>query len=145
MSRIYLSKELKDLVFDRANFLCEYCLSPDDYSSSPFNIEHIIPISKSGTNEIENLALACQGCNLHKYNNIFGIDPESGVLAAFYNPRENNWKDHFIWNENHTIIIGQTPIGRATVNSLYLNRYRLINQRNAFIKLGIHPPKFTIV
>lgn len=70
MSRIYIPKELKDLIYERANLLCEYCLSSDDYSS-PFNVEHIILISKSGLSVAENLILTCQGCNLHRYNHIF--------------------------------------------------------------------------
>ena len=32
MSRIYLKKELKQLVIKRANYLCEYCLISDEDS-----------------------------------------------------------------------------------------------------------------
>ena len=40
--------KLKELLFGRANGLCEYCKSPANISSQPFVIEHIIPKSKGG-------------------------------------------------------------------------------------------------
>lgn len=144
MGKSYIPKKTKDLVFERAKFKCEYCFSLDAYSSAPFNIEHIIPIIKSGTNNIDNLALACYGCNLHKYNKIFGIDDETTLLAPLYNPRIEEWKKHFKWNDDFTIIIGLTNIGRATVNTLKLNRFRLLNQRLVFRNIGLHPPDFTL-
>jgi len=144
MGRVYLSKEIRNLVFERAKFTCEYCFSLEQYSSSPFNVEHIIPLSKSGTNDIENLALACHGCNLYKYNKMFGFDEESGLLYPLYNPRQVEWKSHFKWNEDFTMILGITPIGRATVETLRLNRFRLLNQRFVFRLVDLHPPKFTL-
>jgi hypothetical protein len=144
MSRLYISKEIRDLVFERADFKCEYCFSLDQYSSSTFAIEHIIPISKKGTNEVTNLALSCHGCNKHKYNKMFGFDIETGLLAPLYNPRNDDWKSHFVWNKDYTLIIGLTSIGRATIDTLLLNRFRLINQRQVFIDAGLHPPKFTL-
>ncbi|PYS66694.1 MAG: hypothetical protein DMF74_00250 [Acidobacteria bacterium] len=33
----------------------------------PFEVEHVIPISRDGTDGETNLALACRSCNLHKY------------------------------------------------------------------------------
>ncbi|MEM1121094.1 MAG: HNH endonuclease [Bacteroidota bacterium] len=123
--------------------MCEYCLSLANYSSSPFNIEHIIPITKFGTSDVENLALACSGCNQHKYNKQYGLD-DTNLLARLYHPRTDNWKEHFTWNDDYTIIIGLTNTGRATVNTLKLNRFRLLNQRLIFKNMGLHPPSFTI-
>ncbi len=57
------SKSVREKVEARAKKLCEYCLSPLNFSSDPFSIEHIFPIFKGGTNDLENLALSCQGCN----------------------------------------------------------------------------------
>lgn len=144
MGRSYIPKKTRTLVFTRAKFTCEYCFSLDQYSSSPFNIEHIIPISKSGTSGINNLALACHGCNQYKYNKMFGFDEETSLLAPLYHPRNDNWKDHFKRNDNYTIIIGLTSIGRGTIQTLKLNRFRLINQRLIFREAGLHPPIFTL-
>lgn len=72
-----LSIKLRKQVVIRAKGCCEYCMSQEAFSSSPFSIEHIIPVSKKGVNTLENLALACQGCNNFKYTKLLGIDPLS--------------------------------------------------------------------
>lgn len=56
--------ELKNQVAKRARFICEYCFSQENFSPDPFALDHIIPISKGGNNELENLAFSCQGCNI---------------------------------------------------------------------------------
>ena len=124
----------KQTVYDRAGGICEYCLSPASYSSDYFAVEHIHPRILGGTNGLSNLALACQGCNSHKFTHIAAIDPMTGALAPLYHPRRNTWSAHFSWNEDYTQIIGQTPTGRATVEDLHLNREGVVNQR---ILLGL--------
>ncbi|WP_394801667.1 HNH endonuclease [Rhodoflexus caldus] len=47
---------LQELVFLRANGLCEYCKSPAKISLQPFVIEHVIPQSKGGNTTEDNLA-----------------------------------------------------------------------------------------
>jgi 5-methylcytosine-specific restriction endonuclease McrA len=58
-----VSPAKKKKVAERADFLCEYCFSPRRFSPDSFSIEHIQPKSKSGSDDLDNLALACQGCN----------------------------------------------------------------------------------
>jgi len=61
-------KEAKKItVALRAQECCEYCFSQYRYSPDPFSIEHIIPIPTGGSNDLDNLAFACQGCNSRKY------------------------------------------------------------------------------
>ena len=98
------------------------------------------PITKSGNNEIENLTLACHGCNQHKYNKMFGLDETTNLLVPLYNPRNDDWHKHFKWNDDFTIIIGLSNTGRATVKTLKLNYFRLLNQRIVFRNAGLHPP-----
>ena len=57
-------------VAERAQYLCEYCFSPQKYSPQSFSVEHVLPISKKGSDELENLALACQGCNSFKSDKV---------------------------------------------------------------------------
>ena len=102
--------------------------------------EHIIPKSQGGKTTLENLALACQGCNNHKYNKTEGADPINGQVAPLYHPRKHRWNKHFAWNDDFTLIIGLTPIGRATVESLQLNREGLVNLRKVLYAMGEHPP-----
>ena len=144
MGKNYIPEEIRSIVTVRADFKCEYCFSLEQYSSSRFAIEHIVPLSKLGSNDISNLALACHGCNLHKYDKMFGLDEETGLLHPLYHPRIDEWKAHFKWNEDYTLLLGLTPTGRATIETLHLNRFRLINQRLVFKKVGLHPPNFTL-
>lgn len=99
-----------------------------------------MPISKGGTDDIENLALACQRCNNLKYIFTHSLDPGTGQIVPLYNPRTDDGHSHFRWNETFTLIIGLSPTGRATVKRLDLNRESLINFRQAFRTLRLHPP-----
>ena len=65
------------------------------------------------------LALACPDCNAHKGPNLTSIDLETGRLVALFNPRQDMWSEHF--SLEGPIIIGRTPVGRATVRLLYMN------------------------
>lgn len=89
---------------------------------------------------MDNLALACQGCNSHKHIKTEGYDPVSGGLVPLFNPRKQNWHDHFSWSSDFTLIIGLTSIGRATVEAMQLNREGLINLREVLYTMGEHPP-----
>ncbi len=89
---------------------------------------------------MENLALACQGCNNHKYNRTEGVDPVSRKNVPLYHPRKQRWSEHFVWNRDFTQILGITPTGRATVILLNLNRDGLVNLRGILHKAGKHPP-----
>ena len=141
MSRPNISKKQKELVAERANYCCEYCLSQLHFSPDPFSVEHIVPLSKEGTDDLDNLALACQGCNSHKYVAISAIDPASGNEVSLYNPRQDDWEEHFVWNDDFSLVIGISPRGRATIIKLQLNRIGVVNLRNVLSVLGEHPPK----
>jgi ribosomal protein L33 len=128
------------MVTERAEDCCEYCYSQARFSADSFSIEHIIPRSKGGTDHLDNLALACQGCNNRKYSDIDAIDPVSGERVPLFHPRQHQWKDHFAWNDDFTLVIGLTPTGRATTEKLSLNRYGVVNLRRALRSIGAHPP-----
>lgn len=135
-----ITAQLKKAVSDRAQGCCEYCRSQSRFAMQPFSVEHIIPRSHKGETTLDNLALACQGCNNHKYNKTQGRDPSSGNMAALYNPRKQRWSDHFAWSNDFTLIIGLTPTGRATVRELQLNREGIVNLRRILHPIGEHPP-----
>lgn len=141
MSEPRISSQDKNLVAARAEHCCEYCRSQTKYSPDSFSIEHIVPRARGGTDRLDNLALACQGCNNRKYTDIEGIDPVTGECATLFHPREHTWNEHFAWNEDFTLVIGLTPIGRATVEKLQLNREGVVNLRRALSAIGAHPPK----
>ncbi|MFT5466765.1 MAG: hypothetical protein ACI8UO_001865 [Verrucomicrobiales bacterium] len=136
-----VSKKLRALVIQRAHGYCEYCLCPQDHSPSSFSIEHIIPESRGGPTEEANLAWSCQGCNNAKYNHVTGIDSVTGAAVALFNPRKDNWRDHFRWEIPFSILIGVSGVGRATIRRLKLNRENIVNLRRTLVMVGKHPPE----
>jgi hypothetical protein len=100
---------------------CGYCLSPQHLVMARLEIEHIILRAKGGSDDISNLWLACPICNGHNSDKVSGIDPETGDSATIFNPRTQNWFEHFRWSEDSLRVIGLTPIGRATVVALHLS------------------------
>lgn len=135
-----VTSEQKKKVAERARHCCEYCRSQARFAIQAFSVEHIIPKSQGGKTTLENLALACQGCNNHKYNKTEGMDPINWQVVSLYHPRKHRWNEHFAWNDEFTLIIGLTPTGRATVESLQLNRDGLVNLRKVLYAMGEHPP-----
>lgn len=108
------------LVRERAGNRCEYCqLHQDDSPLAALHIEHILPKKHGGSDNINNLALACIDCNLHKGSNLTGIDPVTDEVTELFHPRRHRWMDHFVWNGIY--IIGKTAIGRTTVRVLSMN------------------------
>ncbi len=126
-------------VEQRAKGRCEYCQSPAKYATQTFSLEHIIPRSQGGDTSLRNFALACQGCNNHKYNKTQSSDPVTHQRVDLFHPRTQRWQEHFTWDERFERIIGLTAIGRVTVEALKLNRPELVNLRRVLYVAGEHP------
>jgi len=115
-----MDERLREFVRNRAADRCEYCRIPQEaLRFARFHIEHIRARQHGGTDEPENLALACRRCNLFKGPNLTSIDPQTGQLAPLFNPRVHHWEDHFA--TVGAVIAGMTAIGRATVALLNMN------------------------
>jgi len=115
-----MDAETRASVRRRAAECCEYCQRRQiDSPLILLQIEHIIARKHGGPDSLDNLALACADCNLHKGSNLSGIDPESGQLTPLYHPRRDLWHEHFAWADLR--IIGLTAVGRTTVRVLDLN------------------------
>ncbi|MCL6752906.1 HNH endonuclease [Nostoc sp. CCCryo 231-06] len=140
MSENRVTIQQKKAVAERAKGCCEYCRSQVSFAIQPFSVEHIIPKSQGGQTTLDNLALSCQGCNNHKYNKTVGSDIVSGNIVSLYHPRQQQWSDHFAWNDNFNLVIGLSPTGRITVETLQLNRDGVVNLRRILYAMGEHPP-----
>jgi HNH endonuclease len=129
----------------RARGCGEYCLSQEPYSPDPFSVEHIIPLAKGGTHDLDNLAWSWQGCNSRKYVSTEALDSVTGQTVPLYHPRRDRWSAHFAWNEDDTLVIDLTPTGRATVEELQLNRAGAVNLCRILSSMDIHPPETWVV
>ena len=136
----YISVSKSRQIRQQAGGRCEYCLCPESHCPQNFSVDHIWPQSLAGDDEIENLALACQGCNNKKYNKTVAVDPVTGVEVTLFHPRQQRWSAHFVWSEDELTLIGLTATGRATIAALDLNRQSVINLRGVLIPAGLHPP-----
>lgn len=63
--RPHIPKEVADAVYRRDGGKCVYCGATEN-----LHLDHIIPFSRGGATNIENLQLLCQKCNLQKSNKI---------------------------------------------------------------------------
>ena len=123
----------------RAGHRCEYCHAPEEVFNFPFEVEHVIPISREGTNTENNCALACRSCNLRKATYISGIDPEDQATARLFHPREDRWEEHFLADTKSGRIEALTSIGRATVTRLEMNSEVQIAARRQWMRIGLFP------
>lgn len=102
------------------------------------HVEHIIP---DGGDDLQNLCLSCPNCNMSKAQATASPDPESEEVIPLFNPRNQAWSAHFEWIQNGEIIRGLTPVGRATVVRLRMNRPRIVEARSIWVLAGVHPPE----
>ena len=104
-------------------------------------IEHLLPISKGGKNEESNLWLACPICNRYKSDKTEALDPQTGEKVPLFNPREQQWSDHFRWSDDGLRIVGLTATGKATVIALHLSDDPdVLEVRSYWVLAGWHPP-----
>ena len=63
-----LSKKQKLDVYERDGYKCQLCGRDMDYTAeySSFSVDHIMPLSRGGTNESDNLQTCCKSCNSRK-------------------------------------------------------------------------------
>lgn len=132
-----LSKQvIRNIIHQRARGCCEYCQTCEVNIGQAMHVEHIKP----GEGDLlDNLCLACPNCNLSKATAIKAVDPETGEEVLLFNPRIQNWEEHFEWVDNDAQISGVTAIGRATVTCFKMNRPRMILTRRRWVMAGLHP------
>lgn len=135
-----VSKLNRRYIRDRAERHCEYCKRPEKYVSMELEIDHILPQSKGGTDNLDNLCYACQKCNGYKANRTLCIDPDTDNKATLFNPRQEKWSTHFRRSESYHKILGLTAIGRATIDCLRLNHEMLLVSRLLWANSGWIPP-----
>jgi hypothetical protein len=132
-----LSPDLRQLVFDRAEGRCEYCLLPQGVAAHKHEPDHIIPKQHDGETQADNLALACVRCNRYKGYNVGSFDPETGELVPFYNPRTQVWSVHF--QLEGALIRPLTPEGRVTAKMLHFNDADRVEERQRLIAVKLYP------
>lgn len=111
---------------------------PEKLSLISFAIDHIVAEKHGGKTQADNLALSCPLCNQYKGSDIASIDPDTGELSAFYNPRTDNWVEHF--SINGAMFPPLSAKGRVTAKILKLNRAERIAERRLLAEAGLLKP-----
>lgn len=127
----------RQAVVERAGERCEYCLYPQAASYLTFQVEHIIAEKHGGATVVENLALACPYCNRYKGSDLGSLDPASGQLTSFFNPRTQRWGEHF--ELDGAKIVARTAIGRVTVAILQFNQPDRLAERQRLLQVRKYP------
>ena len=133
----YVPAPLRRQVIERVGDCCEYCRFPQSVTLLAFEMEHIIAEKHGGTTSLENLALACPYCNRAKGTDLGSIDPETNQLTPFFNPRTQNWQEHFTLVG--ATIMPLTAEGRVTVFILQLNHPDRLQERERLLAIGQYP------
>lgn len=139
-SRTKIPAALGRRVRQQARHRRGYCLCSEVLIGMRMEIEHFIPLALNGQTLEENLWLSCRRCNGFKGLLIQAIDPETQESAPLFNPRQQNWYEHFVWSEDGSEFIGLTAAGRATVNALNLNYPIAVMARKLWVSVGWWPP-----
>jgi hypothetical protein len=124
-------------VRQRAQNCCEYCRFPAAVAGTRFQVDHIRARQHGGRTVADNLALACERCNLFKGPNLAAIDPANGATVVIFNPRTDDWHAHF--QRRGATIAGLSSVGRATVSLLNMNAAERVAARAALIAAGKLP------
>ena len=59
-----ISAQIRRAVFERDSFTCQYCGLRGTVET--LNLDHIKPLMRGGTDDIDNLVTACPNCNIQK-------------------------------------------------------------------------------
>lgn len=137
----YISVDLRQQVEQADRARCCYCLTQAVNSGIPLSVDHILPRVQGGPTTFENVCLACRPCNEFKSAVTEAVDPLTGRQVSLFHPRQQSWIDHFVWSEDASRIEGQTPVGRATVLALRMNRPIVVVARRRWVSAGWHPPQ----
>ncbi len=129
-----MDRVLEQIIRRRALDRCEYCRMPEAASDLKHVLDHVIARQHGGRAQATNLALCCGRCNQFKGPNLAGIDPQTHQMSRLFHPRRDVWTEHFRYEE--AVLIGLTPVGRATIATLGINLPIRVAVRQALIDTG---------
>jgi 5-methylcytosine-specific restriction endonuclease McrA len=131
MSKL-IPDDVRQMVAERADYRCEYCLIPESQAFIPHQIDHVIAQKHRGKSTLDNLAYSCALCNKRKGSDVASYDEETEQVVPLYNPRRDVWAEHF--QMDGAVIEPVSPTGRVTVLLLQLNRPTLLAERQLLTK-----------
>lgn len=92
----WLSRRPKKVYFSRTsllardNFTCAYC--GNQFPAQKLTLDHVVPCSKGGARDWDNIVSACYKCNSRKANRT----PEQAGMMLLFKPHEPRWTASFL-------------------------------------------------
>jgi hypothetical protein len=108
------------------------CRLAEWHTTLPHEVDHIRAKKHRGKTTLENTCWACAYCNAAKGTNAAGFDPETEQLVPLFNPRVDDWAEHFVWDG--PTLVGRTPVGRTTIAVLGVNREERVAHRRLLLE-----------
>ncbi|EAW39004.1 HNH endonuclease [Lyngbya sp. PCC 8106] len=136
----YIPKNLRTQIEQSDRCRCCYCQTSEANSGIPMTYDHILPRSKGGETIFDNVCLACRTCNEFKSDITEAIDPLTGETVFLFNPRKQQWSEHFQWSYDGIRVEGLTSRGRGTIIALRMNNSVILVARRRWVMNGWHPP-----
>lgn len=119
-----VSDATREFVRRRASYGCEYCGLREQDVSGHLTVDHFQPLSKGGSDSVENLVYCCIWCNQHKLD----YWPQQKDDIPLWHPRTSDHSTHFLLLEDG-LLQPITECGSFTIRRLQLNRSALIAYR----------------
>lgn len=135
-----VSQPTRRFVRQRAGDCCEYCRLASSDGTVTFHVDHIRPLKHGGSDDENNLCLACYNCNMHKSHDLTGIDPVTDEITPLYHPRQQVWEKHFRLQSDMRFE-GLTPEGRTTIRVLQINLEERVESRQLLAEVDDYPCK----
>ncbi len=139
MARRARKPDPREAVESRAGRQCEYCRAPQPATRIRYHLEHVFPGSLGGTEDVDNLTLACPACNYHKSNHLLDLDEEGLAGRPLFNPRKDRWHEHFEFDSATFRLKGKTATRKGTVNRLRINNNMQLEARRLWVELELYP------
>lgn len=137
-----ITHKLRFEVLQRDNFTCQYCgRSPKVIPGLVLEVDHIVPLSAGGTNDLDNLVTACWECNEGKKDrqfkdviNNYNLNPQKILdlaatndiiefkkfLVAPENSEERNFLYDYNKRNNHLFCTQDCPTCVSSGNWYYI-------------------------
>jgi hypothetical protein len=119
-----IPESIRQTVRHSAGFACEYCGVTETQVGGELTIDHYVPQSQGGTDDLDNLVYCCARFNSYKGD----YWRQTGDLKQLWHPRQEPAALHYRLLEN-----GEwqalTERGRLALRVLRLNRPQLVRKR----------------
>lgn len=119
-----VSSKIREQVRRRANYACEFCGVTETDTGGELTMDHFQPITRGGSDRLDNLIYCCQRCNQYK-SDYWQSNPND---PALWNPRIQPVGEHFFQMEDGTTR-PLTATAAFTIKRLRLNRPPLVAYR----------------